>query len=117
MQIKAADDKQPDIDALNALLARPNLDAGTRGRIESELRRIVAGAKGERDAAYEIEFDHGPSRKRMTIHGLRLEVEGRVAQIDHLIIPVPAPAMTTSGPSSHSTMRRWALVRSPVSDR
>lgn len=55
MQIKAADDKQPQIDALQALLARPDVDAHTRHRIEQEIRAIRAGAAGERDAAYEIE--------------------------------------------------------------
>ncbi len=86
MQIKAADDKQPSIDALNALLARRDVDTATRARIEDKLREVRAGMIGERDAAYQIEFDHGPSKKRMTIHDLRLEVGGRVAQIDHLII-------------------------------
>ena len=32
MQIKAADDKQPDLDALAALLDRPEVDAPTRRR-------------------------------------------------------------------------------------
>jgi len=32
MQLKAADDKQPDIDALTALLARPDVDSSTRRR-------------------------------------------------------------------------------------
>jgi hypothetical protein len=86
MQIKAADDKQPQIDALNTLLGRPDVDAATRRKIETEIRQIRAGAAGERDAAYEIEFDFGGNPNRMTIHDLRLEVEGRVAQIDHLII-------------------------------
>jgi hypothetical protein len=33
MQIKAADDKQPDLDALTALLERPDVDAPTRRRM------------------------------------------------------------------------------------
>jgi hypothetical protein len=86
MLIKAAADRQPDIDALAALSARPGLDAATRRRIEAELRRVQAGARGEREAAYEIEFHFGSNPNRMTIHDLRLEVDGRVAQIDHLII-------------------------------
>ena len=86
MLIKAADDKQPTIDALEALLARPDVDAPTRRRIEQEIRAVRAGAAGERDAAYEIEFHYGANPNRMTIHDLRLEVDGRVAQIDHLII-------------------------------
>ena len=86
MQIKAADDKQPQIDELTALAARPNVDAATRRQIEIEIRKVRAGAAGERDAAYEIEFHFGAEPNRVTIHDLRLKVDGRVAQIDHLII-------------------------------
>jgi hypothetical protein len=86
VQIKAADDKQPQIDELTTLAARPDVDAATRRQIETEIRKVRAGAAGERDAAYEIEFHFGAEPNRVTIHDLRLEVDGRVAQIDHLII-------------------------------
>ena len=86
MQIKAADGKQPDLDALAALLERPGVDAATRRRIDTEMRRIRAGAAGERDAAYEIKFDSGARADRATIHDLRLEVGGRIAQVDHLLV-------------------------------
>jgi hypothetical protein len=43
MLIKAADDKQRDIDTLESLLTRPGLDAGAHRRIETELRRVQAG--------------------------------------------------------------------------
>lgn len=86
MLIKAADDKQPQLDTLEALLSRPDVDAHTRRRIEQEIRTIRAGVSGERDAAYEIEFLFGNDRNRMTIHDLRIELDARVAQIDHLII-------------------------------
>ena len=83
MLIKSADDKQPEIEALTALLERKDVDPATRQRIETEIRRVRAGVTGERDAAYEIEFHLGPRPNWMTIHDLRLEVDGRVAQIDH----------------------------------
>lgn len=86
MLIKAADDKQPQIDALQALLARPDVDAETRTQIDREIKTTRAGAKGERDAAYEIDFHYAKKPNRVVIHDLRLEVDGRVAQIDHLII-------------------------------
>ena len=86
MLLKVADDRQPDIDALEALLARPSIDAATESKIERELKTIRAGVKGERDAAYEIDFDFAKASNRVVIHDLRLEVDGRVAQIDHLII-------------------------------
>ena len=79
MLIKAADDKQPDLDALAALLDRPDVDAPTRRRIEQEIRRVRAGAAGERDAACEIEFHSADNVNRVTIHDLRLEAGGRVA--------------------------------------
>jgi hypothetical protein len=86
MQIKAADDKQPQIEALEALLAHPGADSSTRQRIEREIRTMRAGISGERDAAYAIEFHYGRTKNRATIHDLRIELDGRVAQIDHLII-------------------------------
>ena len=86
MQIKSADDKQPQIEALETLLLRPDVDGTTRRRIEQEIRMIRAGVTGERDAAYEIEFHLGSHKNQMTIHDLRIECDGRVAQIDHLII-------------------------------
>ena len=86
MQIKAADDKQPQIDALEALLTRPDVTPPTRSRIEREIRTIRAGVSGERDAAYAIEFHYGRTKNRVTIHDLRIELDGRIAQIDHLII-------------------------------
>lgn len=86
MLIKSADGKQPDIDALTALLARPDLYASTRHKIEQEIRTVRGGVTGEREAAYEIDFHYGDSAKCVVIHDLRIEVDGRVAQIDHLLI-------------------------------
>jgi len=84
--IKSADDKQPDIDVLTALLSRSDLSASTRQKIEQEIRTIGAGIAGEREAAYEINFHYGDSNKLVVIHDLRIEVDGRVAQMDHLLL-------------------------------
>ena len=86
MLIKPADDLSPDVAALRALRDRAELDPGTRARADADLRKVQAGIKGERAAAYEIEFLLGANKNRATIHDLRIEVGGRVAQIDHLII-------------------------------
>jgi hypothetical protein len=86
MQLKTADDKQPDIDALQALVARPDVDARVRRQIENEIWSIRSGAKAEADAAYQIDFDLRKSRNWAVIHDLRLDIEGLVAQIDHLVI-------------------------------
>lgn len=86
MQFKAAEGRRLDVDALQGLLARPDVQAVTRKRIDAEIRQIKAGEKAERAAAYDIEFYFGRSENWATIHDLRVELDGLVAQIDHLII-------------------------------
>lgn len=86
MLIKESDGRGGDIEALEGLLARPDLDPTTRSGIDRELLIVRAGVKGERDAAFEIDFHYRNNPNHVVIHDLRLEVEGRIAQIDHLII-------------------------------
>ncbi|HEX9045364.1 MAG TPA: nuclease-related domain-containing protein [Candidatus Limnocylindrales bacterium] len=86
MLVKAADGHDADIRDLEALLRLPGVAPETAKKIEAELRQVRAGDKAERDAAYEIEFHFGRSPNWATIHDLRIEHDGHVAQIDHLII-------------------------------
>lgn len=86
MIIKEADDKTPQIATLEALSARRDAGPDVRKRIEREIRNIRAGIKGEAEAAHEIDFHFGSAKNYVVIHDLRLECEGRVAQIDHLLI-------------------------------
>lgn len=76
----------PAFAALEALASRPDVDARTRGRIQSELRTMQAGIKGEKDAAYQIELYFGRSENWVTLHDFRIEVGEFVAQIDHLLM-------------------------------
>lgn len=84
MIIKNADDRSVDTQLLEQLLATAS--NGQRKKIESELRNLRAGLKAEKDAAYLIDFHYKDSPTFAIIHDLRLEVEGRTAQIDHLVI-------------------------------
>ncbi len=86
MLIKKADNKTKDIETLQELLNRPDASADAKRKIEQEIRNIQSGAKGEADAAYEIDFHYGPSKNWAVIHDLRIEHKGRVAQIDHLLV-------------------------------
>lgn len=86
MLIKPADDKTRDIQTLTELASRPGVPSDIRHRIEQEIRNIRAGQKGEAEAAYEMEFHFAASKNWMLIHDLRLECDGRVAQIDHLLL-------------------------------
>lgn len=85
MLIKSADDKQPSIDALELLLSRAE-SASTKSAIKRELNILRAGIKGEKESAYLIDFELANSDNYAVIHDLRIEVNGRVAQIDHLLI-------------------------------
>ena len=86
MIIKTAEDKESDIATLKGLLMRSDVTANIKQRIDQEIKNIQAGLKGEREAVYEMDFTYGPSKNWMLIHDLRIECEGKVAQIDHIAI-------------------------------
>ena len=84
MIIKNADDKSSLVQQLEDLLIIATSEQKTK--ITQELRNLRAGIKGEQEAAYLIDFDLRKSQNTLVIHDLRLEIGGRVAQIDHLLI-------------------------------
>jgi hypothetical protein len=86
MLLKTADDKSGDILALEALLRRSDVDERHRRAIQDEIWSIRLGAKAEADAAYQLDFDLRDSKHWAVIHDLRIDVDGHVAQIDHLVI-------------------------------
>ena len=86
MLVKSADDKSPALEELQSLLERPDLSAQQRKTITKELYIMRAGIKGEKEAAYELDFHFKNSKNYVLLHDIRLEVKGRVAQIDHLLI-------------------------------
>lgn len=86
MIIKPFNEKDSQISALRSLLERSDVTAEKCEQIEWEITCIQSGRKGEKEAAYEIDFHFGSSRNHAVIHDLRIECNGRVAQIDHLII-------------------------------
>lgn len=84
MLLKKADSKEPQIAELERLLS--GATGERRSRIEQELRIVRAGIKGEQEAAYQIDFYRKGSENCVVIHDLRLEIDGQVAQIDHIMI-------------------------------
>jgi hypothetical protein len=56
MLIKSADDKRGQIDALLDILKSKSISNTIRDRVEKELGLLRAGLKGEKEAAYEIDF-------------------------------------------------------------
>lgn len=83
MLIKTKDD---DSALLKDLELRANAAGPSARQAATELRIRQAGLKGERESAYLIDFHFERSPNWAVIHDLRLEHDGRVAQIDHLLI-------------------------------
>jgi Nuclease-related domain len=86
MLIKSADSKESQIAILQNLLSHERVTAEKRQLIERELRNLSIGIATEKKAAFEIDFYAAPSKNLFVIHDLRLEINGRVAQIDHLLM-------------------------------
>ena len=86
MLIKRKDDLTHTVAALTALLDLKTLTDRQTDEVQEELYRARAGAKGEKEAAYHIDFRLKDTNNWAVIHDLRLETNGRVAQIDHLLI-------------------------------
>lgn len=84
MILKKADSKQPQIDELNRLLGIAPTQ--TKPKIEAEIKMLHAGLKGERESSFYINDKFKDSKNAVVIHDLRLEHNGQVAQIDHLIL-------------------------------
>ncbi len=85
MIIKQYGDRSKDIQVLECLLTRSSISDHQRKCVDLEIRKLRAGIAGEKEAAYEIDFRLRESRNWAVIHDLRIEVKGRIAQIDHLI--------------------------------
>lgn len=71
------------IERLTALLAD---NAGRSKSIETEIRKVRGGLKGEREAAHYIDATLAGSDNWAVIHGLRLETPHGVSQLDHVLI-------------------------------
>jgi hypothetical protein len=85
MILKDRDSNNGQIRELKKLLSY-NITSKQKFSIQRELNAIQTGASGEEDAAYYINFYYGNSKNWVIIHDLRIEHEGSVAQIDHLLI-------------------------------
>lgn len=84
MILKNTDNKDSNVAQLTTLLEQ--VPTSQKIKVEQALRVLRAGIKGEQESAYLIDFDFAKSKNMVVIHDLRLEANGRVAQIDHLII-------------------------------
>ena len=84
MLLKASDDKSHYLTELDRLA---RVAPSTRKRqIAEESRILRAGIKSEQESAYLLDFHFKASRNTAISHDLRLDANGRVAQIDHVLL-------------------------------
>jgi len=85
MIIKNKDNNQDSIDYLSDLLERDFSDE-TKSLIEREIKSLYSGSSDRETADYFLNIEFKQSKNWILIHDLRLEHNGEVAQIDHLLI-------------------------------
>jgi ssDNA-binding Zn-finger/Zn-ribbon topoisomerase 1 len=85
MIIKNKDNNQDSIDYLSDLLERDFSDE-KKSLIEREIKSLYSGSLDEETAAYFLNIEFKQSKNWILIHDLRLDYNGEVAQIDHLLI-------------------------------
>lgn len=86
MLIKSADDKNKRLALLQDLQKSSLLDARQKEWLRVELRNLTAGIKGEQEAAFHLDGHYKDGQNNVLLHDLRFQIDGEVAQIDHLVI-------------------------------
>ena len=85
MLYKDIDSKEQEIQQLKTLILRSQ-NPKQKNLIKTDLARVLNGYKAEKDNAYYIGFRFKESPRSILLHDVRIEHEGKVAQIDHIII-------------------------------
>jgi len=85
MLFKDIDSKKEEINQLKNLL-KQSTNPKQQNLIKSDLTKIENGYKAEKDNAYYLDFGFKDSPRNIILHDIRIEHEGKVAQIDHIII-------------------------------
>jgi hypothetical protein len=93
MLLKSADDKSKRLRLLEDLLQSPLLDTTQRDWLLKELDRMRKGVQGEKSAAHYLDNYLASGKNSVLIHDLRFEMDGEVAQIDHLLLTRAAGIM------------------------
>jgi hypothetical protein len=86
MLIKSSDDKSKRIKLLEDLQNSSTLNQNQKDWLRENIWAHRMGSQGEKDAAHYLDSHFRDSKNNAVIHDLRIEVDGQVAQIDHLII-------------------------------
>ncbi len=85
MVFKEIDSKTEEINQLTRLLEQSNSPA-QKNFIKADLTRVENGYKAEKENAYYLDFGFKDNKHNILLHDIRIEHNGQVAQIDHIII-------------------------------
>ncbi len=86
MILKPREDRNASIATLERLMAHPAATRHDIVHLREQIDAIIKGDLSEGKAAIEMETHWGHSPNHIIIHDLRIEHDGLVAQIDHLLI-------------------------------
>lgn len=85
MLYKSADDRTAELSQLQTLLKNCS-DATEKRIVNKQLNQLRARVKAEQATAYILNFKFENYDNIILLHDLTLEINGKIAQIDHLII-------------------------------
>lgn len=85
MIFKEFDSKQETLNTLKKLLKESNSES-QKALIAKDLSFLTSGVEAEQQNAYYINFYLKDSKNLMVLHDVRIEHNGRTAQIDHMLI-------------------------------
>lgn len=85
MLYKDIDSKEQEIQQLKTLILKSQ-NPKQKNLIKADLARVLNGYKAEKDNAYYLGFHFKESPRSILLHDIRIEHEGKIAQIDHIII-------------------------------
>ncbi len=85
MRYKNIDSKEKEITQLKELLTKSK-NPKQKALIRADLARVENGYKAEKDNAYYLDFSFKDSPRNILLHDIRIEHNGQVAQIDHVIV-------------------------------
>lgn len=86
MILKPREDRNTSVATLERLMAHPAATRHDIVRLREQIDAIIKGDLSESKAAIEMDTHWGHSPNHIIIHDLRIELDGLVAQIDHLMI-------------------------------
>ena len=85
MLYKNIDSKEPEINQLKKLL-KQSKNPKQQALIRADLARVENGYQAEKDNAYYLDFAFKDDSNHILLHDIRIEYNGQVAQIDHILI-------------------------------